>query len=85
MSDILNTGDRSHDDPSLQLTHGDTRGHTGTHGDTRGTAQWADNGRLMQSERSPTDDRDQEVIEAAESSEGEETILKMFCKSKINI
>ena len=75
MSDILNTGDRSHDDPSLQLTHGDTRG----------TAQWADNGRLMQSERSHTDERDQEVIEAAESSEGEETILKMFCKSKINI
>ena len=78
MSDILNTGDRSHDDPSLQLTHGDTRG----------TAQWADyddNERLMQSERSHTDERDQEVIEAAESSEGEETILKMFCKSKINI
>ena len=75
MSDILNTGDRSQDDPSLQLTPGDTRG----------TAQWADNGRLMQSERSHTDDRDQEVIEAAESSEGEETILKMFCKSKINI
>ena len=39
----------------------------------------------MQTERSPTDERDQEVIEAAESSEGEETILKMFCKSKINI
>ena len=75
MSDILNTGDRSHDDPSLQLTLGDTRD----------TAQWTDNGRLMQSERSHTDEPDQEVIEAAESSEGEETILKMFCKSKINI
>ena len=42
-------------------------------------------GRLMQFERWTSDERDQEVIEA-ESGEGEEeTILKMFCKSKINI